>query len=119
VRLEARGGAARKRRCKREVPSDTDDDNADEACWDDVVSLAETMRVLITRSGVGGEDVRGGKMSSSDLVDAVHDGLVGIWEGPVAEHAVVPRELERKRAAWAKETESTKKRESWDLGCGQ
>lgn len=88
----------RKRLCKREDESDNDTDaNDTEASMDaDDLFLIKSMRELIKRtdedpSGTPGED-----NSAEAFANRMHDSLVNIWNGPVADYESVPEDLERK-----------------------
>lgn len=98
--------AERKRPCKREDGSDvdTDLDDADKSAETENAYLADSMRELLSRAGVvpgyPDETSGGASRAAEGLADMVHDCLVGVWEGPMADHGPVPRELLRKKALW-------------------
>lgn len=118
--------AERKRQCKREDESDTDaaSEDSDKSFWDDQEFLAETMHELIGRTSA---DILGylrGKKSPDALANTIHDGLVSVWEGPMADYGSVQDNLERKRLLWAQgKTLVTRRSGSPELGeqrtCGQ
>ncbi|KAF2133791.1 hypothetical protein P153DRAFT_380969 [Dothidotthia symphoricarpi CBS 119687] len=105
----------RKRRCKREEGSDTNIDE-DKPFWDDEEFLASTMRSMITNSGADVDSYLNGEMDADSLEAIVHDGLVGVWNKPVATYGIVPQELERKQEAWATRRRSLALESSPELG---
>jgi hypothetical protein len=84
--------AARKRHCKRESPSDTDDDESDKAFRDIEAFLVETMRELIARSGADVDSYLRGDMGVKPLANIVIDRLVEKWDGPGADHGNMSQE---------------------------
>lgn len=98
------GSTERKRQCKRiyqheqelELVSSTRENTA----RDDEKFYAETMRIMIARSGADVDDYLKDTRSVDALADIVHDGLVSVWEAPVAGYHTIPDELTRKELAW-------------------
>jgi hypothetical protein len=85
----------RKRKCKRGDESDTEDEEVKDG--EELLVLA--MRELVAQSGVDIARYFRGDNEVGGLADAVHDGLMEGWGGPVADHG---EEVERKRSFWAK-----------------
>jgi hypothetical protein len=110
--------AERKRHCKREDGSDTEaaSDNSDKPFWDDQEFLVEAMHELIGRSHADVVSYLRGEKSPGALADIVHDGLVSVWDYPVANHGLVPKELEKKRALWAQRKISKNRHSNPELG---
>ncbi|KAF2832673.1 hypothetical protein CC86DRAFT_401422 [Ophiobolus disseminans] len=100
--------AERKRHCKREEGSDTDaaSDTSDKPFWYDQEFLAEVMNDLINRSGADVVSYLKGEKTPDALADIVHDGLVEVWESPVAGYILTPDELSRKHDAWVRANRS-------------
>jgi hypothetical protein len=94
--------AERKRHCKREDDSDTDvaSEDSDKPWWHDQALLTEAMHDLIGRADADIDSYLRGEKSPNALADIVHDGLVSVWNGPVASHGLVPEALEKRRLAW-------------------
>jgi hypothetical protein len=67
------------------------------------------MRELIRRSGADVNSYLDGDKNSYALADILHDGLVSVWDKPVARHGVLPDQLRNRRDAWA-QTGACKKR---------
>jgi hypothetical protein len=97
--------AERKRLCKREGQADADgaSETSERLHWDDEGFLAEAMREMISRSHADGDGSLEGEKDVMAFAALVHDGLVRHWEGPQAEYATVPEELQRKQKAWDRE----------------
>jgi hypothetical protein len=106
--------AERKRHCQREKDSDSDliSDNTDKPALDDDEFLAHTMRELIRRSGADVNSYLDGDKNSYALADILHDGLVSVWDKPVARHGVLPDQLRNRRDAWAQTGECKKRKPS-------
>ena len=96
--------AERKRHCKREDGSDTDADSdaSEKPFWDDEELLTEAMHELISRSNADVGDYLRGDKSALAMANIVHDGLVGVWERPVADYGHIVEDLARKQDAWAR-----------------
>lgn len=106
VLMDSTGGrrvAERKRQCRREDDSDTDaaSDDSNKLFWHDDEFFAEVMHELIVRSGTNVASYLKGKREVNTFVNTIHDGLVEVWTGPVADHAVALGGLARKQALWA------------------
>lgn len=110
--------AERKRRCKREDESDTDvaSESSDKPFWDNQAFLAEVMHDLIGRTDADIDSYLRGEKSAEALADIVHDGLVSVWDGPVADHGLVPEALEMKRLAWMQREIPVARQPSLELG---
>lgn len=112
VLVVSRHPCKRKRLCKREDGSDieiefNDPEKSNEAgeefLTDSMINLI--IRARMDPSGVLSENR--GPETPEELADMVHDGLVSVWDGPVANHDLVPEELERKQALWNQSKAST------------
>jgi len=105
--------AERKRRCKREDESDTDtDDASDKPFWDDEEFLAATMNQLIKRTSENIMDHLGGEKDPDAFANLLHDELVYVWEGPLADGGPMREHLKRKRVLWAERNKSPDSRHS-------
>jgi hypothetical protein len=109
--------AERKRHYQREKTSDIDlvSDNTDKPALDDDEFLANTMRELIRRSGADVNSYLDGDKNSDALASILHDGLVSVWEKPVARHGVLPEQLKKRKDAWAQSSASKKCKASPEL----
>jgi hypothetical protein len=106
--------AERKRHCQREQDLDIDrySGNADNALLNNDKFLAYSMRKLIRRSGADVEYYPEGDDSPEALANIVHDGLVSVWDRPVARHGVLPDQLRNRRDSWAQNSACKKRRAS-------
>ncbi|KAH4214284.1 hypothetical protein HBI25_213450 [Parastagonospora nodorum] len=104
--------AERKRHCKREDESDTDtDDASDKPFWDDGF-LAETMNVLINRSKENIMDYLRGEKDPDAFANLMHDELVSVWEGPLADNGPKREDLKQKSVLWAERNKTPSPRHS-------
>jgi hypothetical protein len=110
--------AARKRQCKREDESDTNaaSVNSDKPFWDDQEFLAETMHALINRTSADIDGYLRGDKSPEALANIVHDGLVSVWDGPLADYGSEQEDLEKKRKLWSERKTSETRHSSQELG---
>lgn len=74
--------------------------------WDDDAFLAATMRQMIATSRADVDGYLNGEKNSSVLEAIVHDGLVQVWDRPMALYRSVPEELARRLEAWTEHKRS-------------
>jgi hypothetical protein len=74
------------------------------------------MHDLIGRTDADIDSYLRGKKSPEALADIVHDGLVSVWDRPVADHGLIPEALEKKRLAWMQRQTSATREPRLELG---
>lgn len=116
--VDTRFMAERKHHCRRDGEPDREiaGDDADKSFRDNQDFLAEAMHELIGRTDADVESYLRGERNPDALADIVHDGLVSVWDRPMADYGQLPEELQIRWSLWTQFKTSTKRQLSPKLG---